>query len=133
MEPEIIIFMFGVLSPLFIFIFGRQLLDNKTSWLILVKVSAVIAIVGIILTAFNLGKQSMFISLVVPLYSISIYRPLYLYIVNKTNRQPIDTAMDWRSGLFYDRLFNIVYIVLSTVVPMVGLLVLISLLNKNGY
>lgn len=125
--------MFGVLSPLLIFIFGRQLLDNKTSWSILVKVSAVIAIVGIILTTFNLGNQSMFISLVAPLYSISIYRPLYLYFVNKTNRQPIDTAMDWRSGLFYDRLFNIVYIVLSTVVPMVGLLVLISLLNKNGY
>ena len=125
--------MFGVLSPLLIFMFGRQLLDKKTSWLTLVKISAVLAIVGIILTTFHVGKHSMYITLIAPLYSISIYRPLYLYFVNKTNRQPIDTAMDWRPGLFYDRLFNIVYVILSTVVPMVGLFVLTSVLNKNGY
>lgn len=133
MQLEIIMFMFGVLSPLLIFMFGRKLLDNKTSWSALVKVSAVVAILGIILTVFHLGKQGMFISLVAPLYSISIYRPLYLCFVNKTNREPIDTAMDWRSGLFYDRLFNIVYVILSTVVSMFGLLVLMSVLNKNVY
>jgi len=123
--------MFGVLSPLFLFMFIRHWLDNKSSWLILVKISSVVAIVGIILTVFYLGKHNMFIALIVPLYSISIYRPLSLYFVKKTNKQPKDTAMDWRPGLFPDRLFNISYILVSTVIPIFGLLLLISIFYKN--
>jgi hypothetical protein len=127
MQIEVLVFTLSLLSPLSIFLFGRQLLDKKTSWTTLIIISTTLAILGILLTVLDIGKNHMYAALVVPLYSISIYRPLYLYFVHRKNRQPIDTAMDWRPNLLHDRLFNIVYLILVTSVPIFGIAVIMAM------
>lgn len=130
MELQTIIYLFGISSHLFIFLFARHLLDEKSSWLLLLKIALGLAILGVLLSILFYKERNMYIALIAPLYSVLIYRPMYLYFVHKTKRKPIDTTMDWRSGLFFDRLFNVVYAILSTVLPMVGILVLSSMINK---
>ena len=41
-------------------------------------------------------------------------------------RDPIDTAMDWRSGMETDRLFNIGYVILGLVVPFVIMVLFVT-------
>ena len=86
--------------------FFRQLLDNKKNWLLLLKIYAVLAVIGIILTILGFGISIMYLSFITPIYAVAIYRPLYILFKKGMHRDPIDTAFNWTPGLFYDRLFN---------------------------
>jgi len=130
MRIEGYIIAFISLTALPVFMFFRKLLDNKESWLILLKISSVIAIIGIVLTIVGFGLNIMYLGFLIPLYSIAIYRPLYLLFKKGLHREPIDTAGNWNSGLFYDRVFNIVYVLLTTT-PIIGIFSLYAIIN-NG-
>ena len=126
MKTESCIIVFISLSALLIFMFFRQLLDNKKSWLLLLKIFAVLAVIGIL----GLGKSIMYLSFITPIYAVAIYRPLYILFKKGMHREPIDTAGNWTPDLFYDRLFNIVYVLLSIIPPFA--IIWIYAITKNG-
>lgn len=118
-------------SPLVIFLFFRELLDNKKSWKTIVLVTAIVAVIGLILTFEHIGSKKMNFSvcLIFPLISIGIYRPIYNLFAKKLNRPPSDTTHNWERGLFWDRLFNIAYFFLITIFAGILTLVLASSLK----
>lgn len=127
-EGYIIIFI--SLAALLIFMFFRQLLDNKKSWLVLLKISSGVAVIGIVLALAGFGLNIMYLGFILPLYSIALYRPLYLLFKKGLHRAPKDTAGNWNSNLFYDRLFNIVYVFLTTA-PILGIFSLYAIINNS--
>jgi len=130
MKAESFIITIISIAALPIFLFFRQLLDNKKSWIILLEISAGIASVGIVLTIFGSLKSILYLSFITPIFAIAIYRPLYLLFKKGLKREPIDTAFNYDSGLFYDRLFNIVYVLLS-IAPIIGILYLYIVVNNQ--
>ena len=66
MQTQFIILLFGVMSPLLIFAFRRSLLDKKSSWLVLMKISSVLAILGIVLTILFVGHENFYLGLIAP-------------------------------------------------------------------
>jgi len=130
MSIESYIIVFISLAALLIFMFFRQLLDNKKSWLLLLKISSGLAIVGIVLAITGFGLNIMYLGFIIPLYSIALYRPLYLLFKNGLHRAPKDTAGNWNSDLFYDRLFNMVYVFLITA-PILGIFSLYAIINNS--
>jgi len=90
-----------------------------------------LAIFGFIFTfkAIGSNKMNFSIALIFPLYAVAIYRPLFLWFNKRLKRPPIDTAYNWKSGLFWDRLFNISYVLLITIVSMLLILLLASVLK----
>jgi hypothetical protein len=130
MRIEGYIIVFISLAALPIFMFFRNLLDNRKTWLILLKISSVIAATGVVLTILGFGLNIMYLGFIIPLYSIAIYRPLYLLFKKGFHREPIDTAGNWNSGLFFDRVFNIVYVFL-TIAPIFGIFSLYAIINNS--
>jgi hypothetical protein len=130
-DINIFFFLFGLLAPLILFMFLRHILDNKSTWKMALRISALIALVGLILTISAVGHDRMnfSVSLIFPLFSIAIYRPIFLWFSTKLKRPPIDTAMNWHPGLFWDRAFNITYVLLTTVVVGFFILILASFLR----
>ena len=128
---EIIVFISSVMTPLMTFLLFRRLLDDKKTWTLLIKISISIALLGIALTIFQIGKNNLYLSLATPLFSFSIYRILFNFFLRKFKRPPIDTAYNWTPGLFYDRLFNIIYFFLSTLIPVYTILYLPLLFDKS--
>ena len=131
MDIDIFLFLFGLLSPLFLFLFFRNLLDNKNSWKRIIQGTMLLAFFGFIFTfrAIGSNKMNFSVALIFPLYAVAIYRPLFLWFNKRLKHPPIDTAYNWKSGLFWDRLFNISYVLLITVVSMLLILLLASVLK----
>jgi len=105
-------------------------MDNRKSWIVLIEIFSVLAIVGIVLTIFEWKYNLIYLCFITPVYTIAIYRPLYLIFKRIMKREPKDTFMNWSSGLFYDRVFNIIFLMLS-VIPIFLVISLYAIIN-NG-
>ena len=91
----------------------RKWLFDRDTRAVIFCISAVLLVAGLILTAFTYEKPALFPSLLNPLVSLGLFVVMHKGFVRWQQRDPIDTFMDWRSGLAPDRLFNILYFVLG--------------------
>ena len=100
---------------LFIAFFVRQWLFDRNTRAVIFYISAALPVAGLILTAFTYKKPALFPSLLNPLVSLGLFVVMHKGFLRWQKRDPIDTFMDWRSGLAPDRLFNILYFILGVV------------------
>lgn len=115
---DTLVVLFSLMLPLFIFVFFRKWLEEKSSWSLLLTAFIAIAIVGELLTFFIDRNDQLYIFLINPLFSVLLFRLMYSGFIKLFNRKPIDTFFDFRKGLFWDRCFNLFYCLFITVVPM---------------
>jgi|TARA_R110002110_G_C12875014_1_gene662069 hypothetical protein len=116
-ENIILIISFGI--PLCLFVLFRKLLNNKKTYSYILILCSIIAAIGIILTAFEIGEDGSLLMLLIPFLSLISYRLMYFYFVKKFNREPLDTSFNWASGLFWDRVFNIAFFPIGVFIPII--------------
>ena len=94
-------------------LFKRKLLVHKHTSNIILAISVVLFVLGIGLHFTEWGRQAPVGSLLTPLMSLALWRFCRAVFLTRLKREPKDTAMDWSPGMAADRLFNIVFFVLS--------------------
>lgn len=119
MEIKTIILMSIILVPLILFIFFRRFLDEQKYQKYIKLIFHALAAFGIVMVLLKGESQKYFLSLLSPLFSYWTYRLCFFWFRKKMGRDPIDTAYDWSTGLKWDRLFNIGYVIIGIVIPFV--------------
>ncbi len=94
-------------------IFRRELLIRTESFRIILIVSVGLFFTGLALHLTNPGRNSTSGALLCPLFSLGLYRLCYRVFVMRLKREPRDTFFNWDKGMGADRVFNIVYFVLT--------------------
>jgi hypothetical protein len=94
-------------------LFKRELLVNRQSFQIILVFSLASFILAIALHFTEPGRRSSSGALLTPLISLGLYRFGRSIFVRRFNHEPRDTYMDWSPGMAADRVFNIVYFVVS--------------------
>ncbi|HEX6715738.1 MAG TPA: hypothetical protein VF088_01430 [Pyrinomonadaceae bacterium] len=89
--------------------FARGLLIKTVSRNIIFGVSLVLFATAVFLPIFMHDQPTLFPSLMNPLVSLGLFLIMRKLFVRWKHREPIDTFLDWRSGLAADRWFNILY------------------------
>jgi hypothetical protein len=106
-----------------IFLISRKALREKKSFLIILSVSIVCAILAILsLKSAESGKPNFALIWFCPLYSLLLYRILLIPFWARKQRDPkIPNRELFYTGnvnLFADRLFGLTFIILSIMLPM---------------
>jgi hypothetical protein len=96
-----------------IFIFKRELLIRRASFIVILSVASVLFALGIILRITAHDKSSAVGALMVPLLSLLAYRLARTLFVRSMGREPRDTYLNWSKGLAADRIFNILYVAVA--------------------
>jgi hypothetical protein len=94
-------------------LFKRELLVQKHTSAIILAISVALFVLGIALHFTDWGRQAPSGALLTPLMSLALYRFCRTLFLKRLDHEPIDTYMDWSPGMAADRLFNIVFFVLS--------------------
>jgi uncharacterized membrane protein len=94
-------------------LFRRELLVQKETSAIILALSVALFLIGIALHFTDWGRRGPSGALLTPLMSLAIYRSCRRVFLARLKREPRDTYMDWSPGMAADRLFNIVFFVLS--------------------
>jgi len=125
------VFMFSLLNPVLLALFCRRLLNNKKTWLIIVCIYTILGLTGVFIALYgkSITDNNFYISLIIPACSIIIYRVLLMVFKYKFERLPLDTAIDRQSGLFWDKAFNVIFVLIGIFGPMVGALILSGILK----
>jgi len=110
----------GIL-PLGLFMFYRKWLDNTKHFKVLIFISLTISVIGVL----SSKTDPEYFMLIIPLYSLLVYKGLFFLFKNHVKRAPIDTSYNWGKGLFWDRMFNIGFVCLGFMLPYFLLLLLI--------
>lgn len=123
---ESFIFMFSFCFPAGLFIFKRKFFIEKK---LIMFITFIIAITGIIASFFvaTTKDKGIYLTLINPFYAFSSYKILRLLFILFFKREPQNTAFNFKQGLFWDRVFNIIYISLITIFP----LFLLSLISQQ--
>jgi uncharacterized membrane protein len=108
-----LIYIFIGLFVNLIFLFRIDWLIRKESYQIILGLSIVLFIAGLSLHYMIGDQRSASRALLIPLVSALIFQLLRKMFVTRLKREPQDTAYNWRSGLLWDRLFAILYWMLS--------------------
>ncbi|WP_103867031.1 hypothetical protein [Aquimarina sp. I32.4] len=113
------IFISSIVIPGLIFEFFRNYLDKNKSWWFILGGSSIITLMGYIYVyTSNIDhKNTLYVSLIVPLYATLLYKGMTLLFVKWFGRMPEDTFLEFRVK-FSDAMFNILYGILITVVPL---------------
>lgn len=98
---------------LIIAFFKRELLVNKKSFTVILALSVALFLVGFLLHIKGEGRGSASGALLFPLLSLGLYRLCRRAFIWRFKREPRDTAFDWSEGMGPDRIFNILFFVLS--------------------
>lgn len=96
-------------SVLTIAFFARELLIEHKSRKIIFAVTLAMFVTAMLLPLFTRDKLILYPSLMNPLVSLGLFLLMHKLFVRWTNRDPVDTFMDWTKGLGPDRWFNILY------------------------
>ncbi len=128
MQIPLLVFLCSILLPLGMFLFYREVLDNRKNGSVLYFTVGMISVVGIVW--FFIEKEMFYLSLVNPLLSLLVYRSMFSIFEKRFGKAPVDTAFRWSPGLFYDRLFNILFIVLGILAPILLSLFFIDLFRN---
>lgn len=100
--------------------FDRRLLIKRESRETIFIISLALFVAAIVVPIFKLGEPVLFPSLMNPLLSLGLFLLLRKLFIRWKKREPLDTFMDWRRDLTADRLFNVLYFSLATL--LMGLL-----------
>ncbi len=117
MEIRMIIFMSSLLVPLALFTFFRRFLNEEKYQKKIRITLSFVASIGILIVILNNKSYLYYLLLLFPLLAYWIHNLCLFWFRKKMGRDPIDTAMDWRSGLQWDRLFNIGYVIIGIIIP----------------
>ena len=104
---------------IWIFIFKRELLIDEKSFRVILGISVALFIVGIMLHFTEAGRYSASGALLSPPVSLGLFRLCRKVFLRKFNREPKDTFLNWDAGLAADRVFNIVYGTLASLLGMI--------------
>ena len=96
-----------------IVIFRRELLVRKETFVPILFASLALFCAGIALHFMQSARDSYSGALLCPLLSLGLYRFCRGLFVKWTNREPVDTFMNFDAGLGPDKLFTIVYFTLA--------------------
>lgn len=127
------IFIFAGMFVSYIFLTKRELLIKKESFRLILGVSIALFVIGIVLHFTDFGRNSASEALLGALPSLLLYRLLRKIFVKWFKHEPRDTFLNWQAGLAEDRVFNIVYGVLSTVGTFIPITNLTRALTKTGW
>jgi len=112
------LYIFIGLFVVFIGLFKRELLIERETFRIVLRVSVLLFFIGVTLHFFQFGKQSSCGALVMPLISLGLFRVYRRVFLKVVKREPIDTFLNSQPGLGADMLFNFLYFVSSIFVGM---------------
>lgn len=110
------IFLIVTMVPLGMFVFYRNILDHRSNDRIIYSITIPLFGMGVILVFVRNGFFDIFFAF--PLICFQIYKIALASFVGNKHRAPIDTAYNFSSGLFYDRLFNIGFVTLGWLAPL---------------
>ncbi|WP_062061521.1 hypothetical protein [Aquimarina longa] len=121
MDLDTFIYLSAILIPLSAFVFLRKYIDKNNLWFI--TGGGIVTIVGYLSIYISTieDKKVLYINMIVPLYAALLYKGISYLFFKQFNRLPIDTFFE-HEGNIWDRLFNIIYTFLITVVPLLLLL-----------
>ena len=91
----------------------RELLIQKESSRIILGVSVALFLAGLVLHFIEADRDSSSGALLTPLMSLGLYRLCRKFFIKRLKHEPMDTYLNWQSGLGADRLFNIAFFGLS--------------------
>jgi len=94
-------------------LFKRELLVQKQSFAIILWISIALFVFGILLHLTDWGREVPSGALLTPLMTLALYRFCRTLFLKGLKHEPRDTYLDWSPGMAADRLFNIVFFVLS--------------------
>ena len=100
--------------------FDRKRLIQRESREVIFIISFALFAGAVFVPIFTLGEPVLFPSLMNPLVSLGLFLVMRKLFVRWKKREPLDTFNNWRRGLAADRLFNILYFSLGTL--LMGLL-----------
>lgn len=120
MDIEGYSFLIGLTLIPFSFLFFPKLYFNKKLVVPLYILSLTLAYIGLIAKHQDTTKPNFYLFLLCPIYSLLLLRlELYIFIKVK-GRKPIDPPKNWfgeDDGLWSDRIFYFIYLILSLCVP----------------
>lgn len=106
MDP---IYFFGGGLVLVIFALKRELLVQRMSFVLIFGAAVILFCVGVVLHFTAGGRYSASGSLLCPLLSLALYSLFRKAFLKWQQREPLDTFLNWSSGLGPDNLFNVIY------------------------
>ena len=111
--------------------FKMELLILRKSLVVIFGLSASLFLIGAIL--FFAGSRSYLTgALLCPLLSLGLFRLFRRIFLSCCDREPRDTLLNWSSGLAADRLFNVLYFMLGSLI-IVFVPILIKQLGEAGW
>lgn len=103
------VYIFAGLFVFAIFIFKRELLIEKESLKIILRVSVILFVLGIVIHLTHPDQNSSCGALLAPLLMIGLFRLCRKIFLRLYDWEPRDTWFIWNAGMGPDRMFNIVY------------------------
>lgn len=94
----------------------ESILKNKKWFSRLRIISLFFILTGIIISFLSDGNRQLLgaaVSFIFPFYHLWLYKTSRNYFIKKENREPIDTAFNWKSGLGKDRVFALFFVLFS--------------------
>ena len=94
----------------------ESILKNEKWFSRLRIISLFLILTGIIIAFLSDGNRQMLgaaVSFIFPFYHLWLYKTSRNYFITKENREPIDTAFNWKSGLGKDRTFALFFVLFS--------------------
>ena len=121
----------GLLVPI-IAMFRRELLVEQNTSRIILIASAILFVAGLFLHFTDIGRESPSGALLAPLFSYGLFKSLRKIFLRRFRREPMDTYLDMRSNLHWDRAFNVVFFTLSAWLVMISMIAM-NALAKAGW
>lgn len=115
-----------------IFFFRRELLIDRRTFRLVLLVSIALFFAGLVLHFTEIGRHSISGALLVPLFTLALFRLFRRVFLIRFKHEPRDTFLDWRSGLGADKLFDFVYF-MSAILLLMLLSVGMEKLAKAGW
>lgn len=113
-------------------LFKRELLIEKRGLRIILGISIAMFITGVVFHLTDTGTYSASGSFISPLISLGLFRLCRKVFLKQFKNEPKDTFLNWQTGMAQDRLFNVVYFVLASLLWMVAPFVM-QQLAKAGW
>lgn len=97
------------MSVMWIYLLRPDWLADRSSYRIIVAFSIVLFLLAVTLGLSDFRFRYPTQTLYTPLFSAILHKALRLVFLRKLKREPIDTFFNWNPGLFWDRLFAMVF------------------------
>lgn len=106
------------LNPMYIFLFRRELLIEKKSFLILTVINIALFISSYILEFILTTNVEYIAALRMPVLSLGVFKILSLIYFRLYNTSPLDTFWSMDARLFKDGVFNLLFWILGAALPL---------------